>query len=619
MRLTTALVLVLGAVCATGCKDDAADGKSAEDGKEGKDDGKDDGKADGEDGGKDDADEHGAADADEGAEGGKAEGGATPTQAADVPEGAVTDCPKELKGRETVTRVITKECGTVNVVGKYTIEGGTLILEAGATLAFKEGTELQVGYGDTGKLIVRGTKEAPVTFTTSGDKAAGVWKGITLYNKAARSSIEGAVIEWAGKGGPALLVDAEDVKVQGTTFRGTKKHAVEIGKKATLDGFGGNTFEDVGDQAIKTTPKAAGGIGADNTFPEGAKVQVEGGAVAEDLTWADIGVPWHVTGKVRIKGESGNRATLTIAEGNDLHFDGDANFEIGYGGEGTVIARGSAAKPIVFDSDERQEAGSWPGVMVYGKGEAELEHVELKHGGKRENDGTVLLDSEGRLTLKNAKFTGCKVGLVVRGKKADLREADALSFSDTPVAMKMAARYAGSLGGANKYDGDPVIELSGDKLEKDMAWKVQPGAKVQLHGTLSVAGGRLTVDPGTTLEVKDGVGIDVGYGATGSVELKGTDAKKIQLVGMRDDAGAWRSIIFYNKAHNSTIEHVTVRNAGGKAALEFHRDASAKISNLTCQKCAAPALTWDCKSSVEQTDVVAEEGTPSGAAAPSGC
>src|SRR5439155_178674 len=80
--------------------------------------------------------------------------------------------------------------GVVPVTGDYHINNGTLTLEAGATLAFKDGATLHVGYNDAAKLIVKGTADAPVRFTAMGDKVPGVWAGVELHEHAARSQID---------------------------------------------------------------------------------------------------------------------------------------------------------------------------------------------------------------------------------------------------------------------------------------------------------------------------------------------------------------------------------------------------------------------------------------------
>lgn len=611
----TLSALLLFALVPVGCQKDDEDAKSIN-AKEKKADG---GDAAEEGGDAADAKAEGG-DGDAKAEGGgakAAEGGELPNAAggAVVDADAVVDCPESLKGREKVDRVITKECGVVPVTGDYSIEGATLTLQPGATLAFAEGAKLSVGYYEPAKLIVNGTAEAPVTLTTSADKVAGVWQGVHLFGKANRSSIEGVVVEYAGSKRGAIVVEAQDVSISGSTIRHAKGEAVEVAREGTVT-IVGTTTESVGPVAMRVTPSAAGGIAAGNTFPAGALVQIENGKVVADTTWADIGVPWLLTGPVQVNGEEGRRATLTVAAGAKLVFDGDGSLDLGYYQQARLLAEGQAGKPVVFAAHERQEPGGWNGLKIFGKGEATFAHAQFVHGGKDENAGVLSLQGEAHVTLKDTTFENNAVGVVVRGKKVDLKELDRVTFTGTPVAFKGAGRYLGVLGSGNRYVGEPAIVVESDKIETDMEWKRQEGATVQLDGTVQVSGGRLTVAAGSTFNMKDGVELQVGYYDTAGVELKGTADAPISFVGQRDEPGTWGGLVFYGKAKGNVLENVVVRNAGGQAGVRFDGESDAKITGLRCDNCSTPALKWSCKGKIEHAEVAAGEGTPSALEAP---
>lgn len=530
---------------------------------------------------------------------------------------AVVDCPQSLAGREKVDRVITKACGVVPVTADYSIDGATLTLEAGATLAFAEGAAITVGYYEPAKLIVKGTAEAPVTLTTSADKVAGVWQGVRLEAKANRSSIQGLVLEHAGTADEAaLLVKAQDVTIAGTTVRQAKGVGVEVEGEgmATITG---TTFADVGPMAMRVTPTAAGGVGADNTYPAGALVQVQSGRIAKNTQWASLGTPWMLAGSVQVNGESGQRATLTLAPGAELRFGGEAGLEVGYYNEAALVAEGTAAQPIRFTAHERQEAGAWGAVKVYSKAEVRLQHVSFSYGGKDEDDGVLRIDGPARVSLKDASFQDDAVGVVVHGKDAKLQAFDTVAFERTPVALRAPARYLGALGSANTYVGEPRIVAEADKLDQDAAWKLQSGAKLELDGVLQVSGARLTVEPGVTLHVKDGVEVQVGYYENAGLELRGTTELPITLRGQRDEPGAWGGLVFFGKAKGNVLDHVVVRNAGEQAGVRFDGESDAKIDDLRCDACSTPTLMWTCKSKVEHVGVAAGEGTPSALAEPS--
>lgn len=119
-----------------------------------------------------------------------------PGDAAAAPQAGV--CPLALIGPERgVNRVIPKTCGVVSVPGTYALDDGSLTIEAGVTLAFKDGASLDIGLNAPAKLIIQGTAESPVTFTAMGDKVEGAWRGLHLGKQAGGSSLVYLTIEWA--------------------------------------------------------------------------------------------------------------------------------------------------------------------------------------------------------------------------------------------------------------------------------------------------------------------------------------------------------------------------------------------------------------------------------------
>lgn len=527
----------------------------------------------------------------------------------------VTECPQSLSGTDEVDRVITKACGVVPVTSDYAIDGATLTLEAGATLAFAEGTALRVGYYEPAKLVVEGTAEAPVTFTTSAaDKVPGMWQGVRLYAKANRSAIQGLVLEHAGHDHEtALSIEAQDVTVTGSTVRSAKGVAIDVMGEGMAT-ISGTTIAEVGPFAMRVTPAAAGGIAADNVLPAGAAVQVQPGVLGKSATWNALGAPWMIAGQVQVNGAPGQRATLTLAPGAELRFGGDGSLDVGYYDEAGLRAEGTADRPIVFGAHERQEPGAWGAVKLFGKTEATLSHVRLRHGGKQEAEGVLLVDGPARVSLQDATFSDDAVGVVVQGTEAKLQAFDRVTFERTPVALRAAARYLGSLGAANVYGpsaaGEPRLVVEADKLDADATWKRQVGARVELEGTLQVSGTRLVVDPGTTVHVEDGVEVQVGYYDNAGLELRGTAEAPITFRGLRDEPGSWGGIVLFEKAKGNVLEHVVLRNAGGQAGVRFDGAADGKVVDLRCDACSAPGLTWTCSSKVEHQGVVAGEGTP---------
>jgi hypothetical protein len=547
----------------------------------------------------------------------QADGGSSPKSDNATDEGGEVpaDCPASLSGRESADRVIATACKTVEVSGNYSIDGATLTIEPGVTLAFKDDAMLSVGYFDTAKLEIKGTAEKPVTFTSSGDDVAGVWKGVRLHGKANRSVIEGLVIEYAGgdRDG-ALKIDANDVEVKGSSIRHAKHAGVLIDRKGTLAAFSGNTFEDVSDVAMRVTPTVAGQIGEDNEFGD-ATVHVMGGKIDKDSTWKAIGTAFAVVGRVDVDGAESTRATLTLDPGTTIRFDAEGVFRIGYFSLGGLKAIGEPTAPIVLTAHEKQEAGSWGGLQVHGRGEARLEHVKLEYGGENARQGVLYARNGSKLAVEHCTFSSNKHGVVLDGREPELETFDANTFEDTPLALQIPARSVGALGSENSYTGEPRIEISGGTVDQDATWRLQKGAAVVVDKPITVSA-TLEIEPGYVLHMADNARIVVGQFDNASLRVRGTQSEPVKFVGLRDDVGSWKSIVLQSKSGGNILENVILRNAGSKAGIEINANADAKITNLTCEKCEVAAVTWHRNARVETSGIKATEGTPTAESKP---
>jgi len=509
----------------------------------------------------------------------------------DAPETTASkECPKELKGAQEGDLVITKACGVVPVTATYKVNGSTLTLEAGATLEFADGAELQVGYYEPSKLIVQGTKEAPVTMTSKGDKAAGVWKGVRLYSKAARSSISGLVLEYAGedKHG-ALKVDALDVRIEKSTFQHLKGAGIVAGRESSLAAFTDNSFTDVGKIAIRLPANVVGGLGIGNTYDEAARIVVPGGNIKDDAHWMSQGVAIQVGGEIKVSGEDGARAKLSLDPGTRLEFGGSGRIVNGYYGEATLEARGTKDKPIVFTSSDREEAGSWRGIVISGKGEGTFEHVEFHHGGKDDREGVLKADGAARLSVEHCTFNDSTTGVVLRGAEVQLTKFANNTFTKTPGSVRVNAGVMGGVGEGNTYDAGSIIAIDTGRVAADTTWALQTGAQVKMDGNLQVSGGKLELPAGYTLAFKDGASMTVGYYDTGSLVAQGTADKPVTFTGQRDEAGAWKGLIFHGKASANDVKNLVLRNTAAPA-LKIDKAASGTVDGLECETCAGEVV-----------------------------
>ena len=531
--------------------------------------------------------------------------------------GTVTECPQSLGGSDKLHRVISKDCGVVTVTEDYYVDGGSLTLEAGASLSFKDGAGLFIGYYEPAKLIVQGTAAAPVVLTAAGDKVAGVWRGVSLNDKADRSSLEGLVIEYAGTDESALFVDAEDVILKGVKIRDAKGTALLIGDAGGFAGFTDNEFKKLGKPAAIDAPaRALGGLVAGNRFDAGAHVLVRGGAVNKSQKWQGPGAPLLVAGEVNVDGEPGQRATLELAAGLELRFTEAGVLNVGYYNLGGLTARGTAEAPVTFTAHERREPGGWGGVTVYGQGEATFEQAVFEFGGKREDAGALTVRG-GTLALTATTFRSDLRGLWADESSKLTAFADN-KFVATPVGVTVPASLIGALGDGNAFDRDSKIRSPGGAVKGKTSWRGQV-VPIEFAGEITFDGGELTLEPGVALLAGPDAQLTIGYYDAATLFIKGTAAAPV-TIGPADPARAtWRGISLSSKSRGNVLENLVLTAASNDAAVQVDGDVDAKLAGVTCSKCAGAVVGWSCGAKVSSSQVLAADGTPKIEAAPVGC
>ncbi len=534
------------------------------------------------------------------------------TTAATGPLKPVNECPPALKEADKgLARTIPAGC-TTSVEGDYYVDG-ELVIEAGAKLSFKPGAAMYVGYTDASKLIVKGTADKPVTFTSGGDAVAGAWKAVHLYPKAARSQIDGLVLEFAETG---LEIDAPDVAVKGSTLRATKAAGMRVADDVTLAGFDGNTIEQPGAVALSLPPSAMVGVGATNKLPADAVVELRGGTASASGTWPNLGAPLRVAGEVYIEGKP-SKATITVAAGATFRFDSGGALYVGYGGDGELKVAGTTDAPVTFASAGDASPGAWEkGIIAYSRGAISLDHALVQHGGI---DGHGALRSEGgKLAITGSTFKDNKVAVSL-DDASELRGFDQNQLvGNSEQALVLFPRHLGALGAANTYADGQVVLVHGGTADKPATWALQRGAAVSVDGEVYVDGGAVTIPAGATYAFTDGAALYVGYGKTGTLVVQGTADQPVTFKGARDEAGAWKGLELYSNAVASTLTQVHVSDAA-QACVRASGGAAVTIDGLVGTKCETAALTWDCQSKVKQSGVKAADGTPKGAVAPDGC
>jgi len=317
-----------------------------------------------------------------------------------------------LAAKVSADVTITRGC-TVPVKESVTVDdGASLTIEPGAKLLFEPDTYLWI---TKGKLVARGTAEAPITFTSAAKTpAASDWIGFFFdENASAGNVLDHAVVEYAGKassggaGGITIRGGAAGrISITNSTIRKNEQSGVtNANDKTTFAKFEGNTLAENGGTSLKLRANVLGSIGAGNKL--GDPVHVEGN-VTVSQAWPALDVPIVVDGVVGVGGEK-SAAILTLAEKTTLKFTTGQYLWVGTEQGGGLVAKG-----VTFTSaNTPATAGDWIGIFLDAKTTGTvLDGCTIEYAGRAESGGG------GAITFRGLKADGAKIsGAVMKNNK----------------------------------------------------------------------------------------------------------------------------------------------------------------------------------------------------------
>ncbi len=537
-------------------------------------------------------------------------------------------CPDTLPpaGDREVDRIIESGCEVRVPVG-YHIEKGSLTLEPGSKLIFDEGAALTVGFTDTARLRVRGSAEKPVQMQSAAGKP---YEGIRLMKHADNSQISYLELTGAGtRQHGAIHCEAEGVSIDHATIKDPASVAVHITGEGNLDVFSGNRIEVAegvrpGRPVVLLPPVALHAFDASNSFPTQSVVHVLPGIVRTSGTWPRLTVPLIIGGVIEVAGTKEMAARVEIAGGNVLRFQGEANINVGYFDPGELVLDGRKDAPITLTAADSQEPGAWKGIKLYKHASATFRHARFEYGGAELDRGVIYATSQAELTLEDCEFHHNAVGLVLFRDGVQLASIRRNHFATTPRIARLSPTTLGAFHGSNRIDKLPDgtlprILTERGAIAQDTSWAAL-GATIELRGPITVDdGATLTLAPGTQFEVADGFALDVGERASAGLRMVGSEQQPIRLAGSDRNRSTWDAIVLHGNARDVEVAHVELYGAGGEAAIEVKKGATAKVEHLSCSRCYAPVLTWECGAKISSSELQAVDGTPGTRAPPEGC
>ncbi len=294
----------------------------------------------------------------------------------------------------------------------------SVVVPAGKTLTIAPGTIVK-GHSDSGcpsgnpygevcslevkgSLVADGTAGQPITFTSindnsvggdtgSGDPTAGDWGGIRADEEGSLE-IQHANINYAWVG--VTSEGSGTAVLKSNAFDSPEYYAVQLNgppSPTLLDnsasGFGSGPAFQVTSESLN-----AGLLGGNSATGEGSQVVQLTGTLGTSSTLSPEPAAWSISQSVVVPAGK----TLTIAPGTIVKGSGENGCGpspgdyCSIGVQGSLVAVGTAAQPIVFTSINNNSIGGdtgsgtpaegdWYGLYTDGEGSVDLEHVKLSY------------------------------------------------------------------------------------------------------------------------------------------------------------------------------------------------------------------------------------------------
>ena len=295
----------------------------------------------------------------------------------------------------------------------------------------------------------------PIVFTSSqAAPTLGSWSGLYFGEETlSGSAISHAIVSYAGEPGDDLdacvtirVALPGRLAIDHTLFEGCRTAAVSNNSAGfRFQSFTANTFKDC-DSGLYLDSNTIGSVQAAQTYTNTPRNRVTEGPVTRSVDWAGQPVPWVFDGALEIEDvEDSNHPILTLEAGNTLQFASGAAVSVGYYAGGGLVANGTAAEPVTFESSQPGATpGSWAGIGLWENTAAtsRLNYAIIRHAGQ------PVSIYRGGLTCGSAH----SLVMPIENTTFELNARVDVSLCDCPLVTEAGNTY--SSGGFDRDDCD---------------------------------------------------------------------------------------------------------------------------------------------------------------------
>ncbi len=286
-------------------------------------------------------------------------------------------------------------------------------------------------------------------------------------------------------------------------------------------------------------------------------------------------------GNFSVKGTVYVNAQLTIKPGSIIVFHEDAQLHVQ--NEGTIVAEGTADKPITFKA--REKGADWESIYINANAGKSSKFAYCHISGAE----TGIYVYQNKVSIDNCVIKECSVYGV------DLNNSEFGSFTGNTISdceeypVVVPFLQATAVTSDNEISGIGIA-LSGYEVGKK-------NAKVTVHEqTIPYVltsssyfeiddNAEVTIEPGVTIAMGEGFHISVGYYSSAKLTAVGTAEKPITFTSNAKDkaAGDWGEIRFYEYASKSSaLKYCNIEYTGDSDyGAVYVYNTSVAIENCT--------------------------------------
>ena len=541
----------------------------------------------------------------------------------------------KLDGNVTISENITESLtwkdgntyiidGTVRVGASQTV---VITVEPGATIKFTNGGTLDFAYSDDeyATIIAKGTPDKPIKFTSNSPiPAAGDWNSLNFYKGAVNCEFENCIFEYGGGNNSYgnIYLDESAVSFKNCSFTNSQTDGIKLYTDGRFSSFTGNSFSNIGKNSITCNPSGVSSIGANNSYDSYSAILINDVNFNKtgEFTWKNQGVPYIIDGSIRMGVENTQGLKLIIEPGVVFKMTDDSYIDFAYWDDEyvTLIAKGTAEKPIVFTSNSPSpEQGDWNSLNFYkGAVNCEFDFCEFRYGGGNNSYGNIYI-SETAVSITNCLFSKSEsygVKLYGNGEFANFTNNTFSSQKLYPVTIN--ANAVATMGANNSFETGSSIHITDNNfnISGSYTWLNQ-GVPYFIDGTIRVGspnGTTLNINAGTVLKFANGGGMQIAYWDDDYAKLitNGTATEPVVFTSNSPAPakGDWDGISFYQGVSGSNLNYCTIDYAGGNTymgavSLSDSGNNTITIANSTISNSESYGITVDSGSSVDYSTV----------------